>query len=920
MTPSDPLYYLQWHFALIGDIETIWDEYTGLGVNVGVYDTGVDYTHADLDGNYDSSLHVEDNLGNPVDPFPSAGGAHGTACAGLIAAEAGNGEGGVGVAHGATITGVDIFDSTKYGYVNSNTYTGITQFIDVVNQAVQFDVMSNSWGITPGYGAYQSVHVASQTQLLVQAYATLSETGRFGLGTIVAQASGNDNRNANGDGANSSRHTITVAATDSNGVAASYSNYGAGILVAAPAAAVTTDISGEAGYSSGDYTYGFGGTSAATPVTAGVISLMLEANSDLGWRDVQNILATSASLTGGAYGGSALTNEDGVWYSSGVETFNGGGHTLHDNYGFGMVDAFAAVRMAEVWTHMTGGSAVSANSTFTAAGTDYEQHVSHDSGTINLATVNYFTVTDTQSVIQAIEIENIQLTIDMEFSYNGTPLEIYLVAPDGTRFEIVYREAYYLTGASLEWTFEITGALGMSSVGDWTLEVTDIDDLGDVGQITDWQLDFYGSLASTDDIHTLTDDYLTLAAVEGDRLTIEDSNGGSDWLNMAALQGDIILNLRQTTGVPLDVAPNLSVDGTDWGVVDDESFENIVTGDGNDIVLLDAFDNEVLGMRGNDSLSGGIGNDTLDGGAGQDTLRGEGDDDTLLLWSSAVGEVDVLDGGNGTDTADFSGFASAVWVDLDYGSSNEAWTRDTSNAQTGGGAWRDIADLILIENLTGTAFEDRLIGNSAANTLRGGLGSDLITAEGGNDTLALWESAAGDTDTLNGGAGTDTADFSGFASAVWVDLDYGANNEVWTRDTSNAQTGGGTWRDIADLVSVENLTGTAFDDRLIGDNNANVLTGGGGNDELTGEGGSDQFVFAFANDGTAQSATITDFDLGSDVLTVNGFSEDDFYGSVLFASFTDGGGTDTTVTLSTGDFLIFESVTVADLEGYYASI
>ena len=53
---------------------------------------------------------------------------------------------------------------------------------------------------------------------------------------------------------------------------------------------------------------------------------------------------------------------------------------------------------------------------------------------------------------------------------------------------------------------------------------------------------------------------------------------------------------------------------------------------------------------------------------------------------------------------------------------------------------------------------------------------------------------------------------------------------------------------------------------------------------------------------------------------MNGFSEDDFYGSVLFASFTDGGGTDTTVTLSTGDFLIFESVTVADLEGYYASI
>ena len=42
MHPSDPLYTQQLHFGLIGNIETIWDEYSGAGIHVGVYDTGID--------------------------------------------------------------------------------------------------------------------------------------------------------------------------------------------------------------------------------------------------------------------------------------------------------------------------------------------------------------------------------------------------------------------------------------------------------------------------------------------------------------------------------------------------------------------------------------------------------------------------------------------------------------------------------------------------------------------------------------------------------------------------------------------------------------------------------------------------------------------------------------------------------------
>ena len=83
--------------GIFGDIETIWNEFTGSGVNVGVYDDGVQYAHHDLDGNYDASLHVVDDLGNTVDPYPNltSNDSHGTAVAGLIAAEA-NGTGTVG--------------------------------------------------------------------------------------------------------------------------------------------------------------------------------------------------------------------------------------------------------------------------------------------------------------------------------------------------------------------------------------------------------------------------------------------------------------------------------------------------------------------------------------------------------------------------------------------------------------------------------------------------------------------------------------------------------------------------------------------------------------------------------------------------------------------------------------------------------
>ena len=108
---------------------------------------------------------------------------------------------------------------------------------------------------------------------------------------------------------------------------------------------------------------------------------------------------------------------------------------------------------------------------------------------------------------------------------------------------------------------------------------------------------------------------------------------------------------------------------------------NIITGDGNNNTLPGtAGDDDIYGYFGNDTLTGLGGNDTLYGGMGGDSL----------------------DGGNGVDTASYASSSAGVWVSLaggGYGYFGEAQGDRLYN----------------IENLTGSSFEDTLIGNEGVN-------------------------------------------------------------------------------------------------------------------------------------------------------------------------------------------------------------
>src|SRR5262245_63849371 len=116
--PFDTLFGSQWYLLNTGqfggtagidiNVTSVWDDYDGSGVHIGVYDDGIEFTHVDLNDNYDASRHVIIN-GFVHNPFPTlATDSHGTSVAGVIAAE-NDGVGTVGVAYGASLTGVNIF-------------------------------------------------------------------------------------------------------------------------------------------------------------------------------------------------------------------------------------------------------------------------------------------------------------------------------------------------------------------------------------------------------------------------------------------------------------------------------------------------------------------------------------------------------------------------------------------------------------------------------------------------------------------------------------------------------------------------------------------------------------------------------------------------------------------------------------------
>jgi subtilisin-like proprotein convertase family protein len=626
--PGDGLFTLQWHLypASGANVLQVWADYTGAGVRVGVFDQGIDPRHVDLDGNLLTPLGRQASNLAPGGAPQRDGDNHGTPVAGVIAAER-NGTGVVGVAYGASL--VSIY--TPFGM-------GPSSIVNAYQHARSVDVLNDSWGYAPQYytnepWAFTDNFRDPRFAAAGAALKALADQGRGGLGTIVVQSAGNSSRF--GDDTNlhnfqNSRYIVTVAATDYLGRITEYSSPGASVLLAAPGGGGddplsdiwTTDRAGSAGRVAGDYVP-INGTSFSAPVISGVAALMLEANPNLGWRDVQQILAYSARQTDGA---------DHSWRYNGAGNWNGGGlhydAVTHD-LGFGLVDARAAVRLAETWR---GPAATSANLAETSARHALPQTIP-DKGMLQQRVV----------ITQPIDVERVEVTIDLRHGFIGD-LALLLTSPAGTHSWLLWRPAqnaqspFGTAQDNIDFTFTSVLSMGESSVGTWTLSVFD-EAAGDVGQLRSWTLNLVGKSASADDVYVYTDEYAEALGASAARGTLADS-GGFDVLNAAALSTACTINLN----------PGASslIDGRLLNITAGTVIEAAYGGDGHDVISGNAAANQLFGMRGNDRLSGGAGDDLIDGGAGLDTAQFAGPRGAYLL-ARVAGALTVSSGAEDTD-------------------------------------------------------------------------------------------------------------------------------------------------------------------------------------------------------------------------------------------------------------------------------
>jgi subtilisin-like proprotein convertase family protein len=476
--PNDPMFSQQWHLknsSVAGadlDVLPAWDLATGSGVTVGIVDDGVQYTHPDLAANYDAadSYDFTNHDNNPA-PDASNGDFHGTEVAGVLAAVANNGIGVAGVAPQVKFAGLRMADEQT---------TDIEESSALSYHRNAISIYSNSWG--PYDDGLTLEGPGPQT---LAAFGQSVTQGRGGLGNVYVWAAGNgleNGDNVNYDGYANSRYVIAATALNNLGKQAYYAEPGAPIFVSAfggdttPGIA-TTDLVGSQGDNSssgtaGDYLNYFGGTSASAPEVSGVVALMLQANPGLTWRDVKHILADTA-----------VKNDptDAGW------VLNGAGHWVNHKYGFGQVDAAAAVRAAIGWTNVSP-----------------EQQVTSGTVTVgkNIPNNNASTgVTSSVTINSLLRVETVAVVFDATTAVGD--LRVVLTSPDGTQAVLATPHAD-TTNKFTSWTFSSTHDWDEIAKGTWTIRVTD-EKSGNAGMFNSWKLNLYGT-------PVVGENYVSLAA------------------------------------------------------------------------------------------------------------------------------------------------------------------------------------------------------------------------------------------------------------------------------------------------------------------------------------------------------------------------------------------------------------------------
>ena len=468
---NDPLYGCQWHLNNDGqfrggarqdiNVEDAWSSsYNGTGINVAVVDDGMHYAHEDLMPNANTALN-HDYTGNSeiYDPLET----HGTAVAGIIAARD-NDKGMRGVAPRATIYGYNLLIS------NEDKDEG-----DAMSRNASVTAISNnSWG--PGDSG-----APEPTNTFWTAGVQTGITDGFGgKGTFYVWAAGNGGRWGDYSGLDeyANYYAVTAAcAVNHLDVRSSYSEPGSNLWVCAPSNnGGLSSLPGIATTDNGNrYRDDFGGTSAAAPIVSGVAALVRDANENLTWRDVKLILAASARKNDPTDSG---WEEGAPKYGSTTDRYN-----FNHEYGFGMVDAKAAVDLANGWANVP---------TF--------RNMSAESGRINL------TIPDATSTLPGTRVTSTltlqpfvgfveYIEVKAHFAHTSfRDLDVELVSPTGAVSKLVPHYEAPPEGRRMwdsEFRFGSARHLGEDAAGVWTLRIAD-HIASDRGTLKSWEITAYG--------------------------------------------------------------------------------------------------------------------------------------------------------------------------------------------------------------------------------------------------------------------------------------------------------------------------------------------------------------------------------------------------------------------------------------------
>ncbi len=327
----DPLFNNQWGLKNTGqygtayagiDIkaEQAWTIATGTNVKTAIFDQGFEMNHPDLSAN---NFGTGFDANNGVPPSTIRGN-HGTACAGITGAVQNNNLGGSGVAPNTKLVSISInlsFSDTPLQLASGFSWA----------RTNGVDIISNSWG---GY---------TPSSVITDAITDAINLGRGGKGCVVVFAAGNENNTAIRYPGSALPNILVVGAMSPCGQRKSFTScdgenfwgscYGTQLDVVAPGVKMaTTDRQGVPGYTTTDYTPDFNGTSSACPVVAGVCALILSANPCLTSKQVRDIIEQTSQKVGGYSYTTTVGRPNGTW---------------NNEMGYGLVNAYAAVQMAQ---------------------------------------------------------------------------------------------------------------------------------------------------------------------------------------------------------------------------------------------------------------------------------------------------------------------------------------------------------------------------------------------------------------------------------------------------------------------------------------------------------------------------------------------------------------------------------------------